>query len=82
MHDDVTDHDGTMLLRSVYRLDSLVQGLNAAFEECGIPRKLGENDVVINKNDGRMKYIPSLAQKAKINRIYGSDFELYETARH
>ena len=86
MWDDITDLNGNVILKEVYRLDNLIEGINRVFEECGIAKRLDDNDKVLNKvlneNKGRGKYSPSKNQKKKIEEIYFNDFEVYEKAWH
>ncbi len=81
MWDDITDLSGNVLLKDVYRLENLLEGLNRAFEVCGIDKKVEVNDKYLNKNKGNKKYIPNVSQKNKIENLYRDDFELYERAR-
>ena len=78
MWDDITDFDGNVLLKAVFRLENLNEGLNKAFEECGIDKRLDPSKKELNKNRGRKRYIPTPAQIKKIEEIYYRDFELYE----
>jgi len=82
MWDDITDSDGKVLLKQVYRLDNLIGGINLAFEECGFPKRLKGIDKKLNKNRGRKEYYPNQDQKRKIEEIYYKDFEIYENAWH
>jgi len=84
MWDDIVDSDGNVLLTKVYRLENLTEGINLAFEECAIPKRLSEKDKGLNKNKGRNKkgFIPNRRQKKKIEEIYFKDFEVYEKAWH
>lgn len=82
MWDDITDYEGNVLLKQVYRLDSLIEGINLTFEQCGIAKRLDGNDKPLNKNIRRKEYIPSKRQKKIIEDIYYKDFEVYENAWH
>lgn len=80
MWDDITDYDGNVLLKQVYRLENLIEGINLAFEQCGISKRLDANDTKLNKNRNRKMYTPNKNQKKKIEEIYRDDFEVYENA--
>lgn len=82
MWDDITDFNGNVLLKKVYRLENLIEGINLAFEECGIAKRLDRNDKELNQNRGigRKDYSPNQQQKKKIEEIYHKDFEIYEKA--
>jgi len=80
MWDDITDYDGKVLLKQVYRLENLVEGINLAFEQCDIAKRLDGNDKQLNRNRNRQEYIPNKLQKKKIEEIYYKDFQIYENA--
>lgn len=80
MWDDITDFENNILLSRVYRLENLIDGINLAFEECGIDKKLSGDGKKLNKNKTRQGYIPTSQQKNKIQDIYYKDFEIYESA--
>ena len=82
MWDDITDSCGNVLLKEVYRLENLTEGINRAFEGCGIAKRLDYTDKILNKNKGRKTYNPNQSQKKKIEEIYCNDFEIYEKAWH
>lgn len=81
MWEDITDDNGKVLLKAVFRLENLVGGINRAFEACGIQKRIGQNEVVLNRNKKRRNYAPTKEQVRKIESIYGRDFEIYENAR-
>jgi hypothetical protein len=82
MWGDITDSNGNVLLSKVYRLENLIEGINLAFEECGISKRIDRNNVVLNRNPDRKDYRPNERQKKKIGQIYEKDFEIYEQAWH
>lgn len=83
MWDDITDLEGNVLLKEVFRLEALIEGINRAFCECGIDKRLEHGDELFRKkNRNRQRYTPSSAQIRKIEQIYPKDFEVYETAWH
>ena len=82
MWDDITDSNGNILLTQVYRLENLIEGINLAFEECGISKKIDGNGKELNKTKGKKGYITNEQQKKKIEEIYSKDFEIYEKAWH
>ncbi|GAB4170265.1 MAG: hypothetical protein Kow00100_10920 [Geothermobacteraceae bacterium] len=80
--DDITDFDGNILLSRIYRLDSLVEGINHVFEMCDIQNRIDKCDVYINKNKSRTIFIPSRSQVKKIEDLFSKDFDIYENAWH
>jgi hypothetical protein len=82
MWEDITDPDGNILLKSVFRLESLAEGINKAFEMCGIDKRLSSSANMLNRNKGRKGLTPTRAQIKKIKEIYRRDFEIYEKAEH
>ena len=82
MWDDITDNDGNVLLEQVFRLESLIEGINRVFEQCGIPKRLDGKDKQLNRNRSRRAFVPSRQQQKKIEEIYARDFEIYESAWH
>ncbi|MAT94502.1 MAG: hypothetical protein CME59_18155 [Halioglobus sp.] len=82
MWEDVTDLDGSLLLKQVFRLEHLVEGINTAFECCGINQRVERPGQPLNINRRRGSYTPNPAQRGKIERIYSRDFDLYENAWH
>ncbi|NRB70951.1 MAG: sulfotransferase family 2 domain-containing protein [Xanthomonadales bacterium] len=80
MWGDITDEDGRVLLDEVYRLDRLIEGLNRAFERCGISKRLASESVELNKNPRRDGFTPNKNQIRKIQQIYSEDFDIYENA--
>ena len=82
MWDDITDLHGNILLKEVFRLENLTEGINKVFKECGINKKLDQSSKELNKNRGRKGYIPTRNQIKKIKEIYDKDFEIYESAGH
>ena len=69
MWDDITDFDGNVLLKAVFRLENLNEGINRAFENCGIEKRLDQSKKVLHKNKRRKKYSPTQAQIKKIEEI-------------
>lgn len=83
MWEDITDLDGNVLLKEVFRLEALIEGINRAFCECGIDQRLEPSDEPFRKKKlNRQRYAPSRSQIQKIEQIYPQDFEVYETAWH
>lgn len=76
---DVTDHDGTVLLTRIYRLESLLPAINQVFEDCGLPKRL-QHSQRCNQTSNKGQYQPSAAQRIKIEALFSQDFELYESA--
>ena len=82
MWEDVTDLDGNILLKRIFRLENLVDGINQVFEECGLEKRIEANNDRFNVNTNKVDYTPTKAQIHKIETIYNHDFEIYEEAGH
>ncbi|MEQ8663421.1 MAG: sulfotransferase family 2 domain-containing protein [Gammaproteobacteria bacterium] len=80
MWDDITDENGRLLLKQVFRLEKLTEGINLVFEQCGIPVTTAHGARDLNRNTDRRAYRPSRQQQAKIEQIYDRDFDVYENA--
>lgn len=80
--DDITDLSGNIIIKQMYRLDNLNEAINAVFEECGIDKRVENKNTQLNKNTRRKLYVPNKHQMAKIEKVYGKDFEVYENAWH
>lgn len=80
MWEDITDLNGNILLKKVFRLENLTDGINQAFEECGIEKRLEKRETKLNRNYNRKLYQPTKDQIIKIENIYHHDFEIYEKA--
>jgi hypothetical protein len=81
MWDDITDHEGNVLLTAVFRLENLIGGINTAFERIGVDRRLTDSGNILNSNPGRKPYTPSKRQRQRIERIYARDYDVYEGAQ-
>lgn len=79
MWDDITDDAGRVLLTSVFRLENLTEGVNQAFEACGIEKRMEGPLRRVNRNANRTAYAPNPAQRRKIQQLYDRDFDLYES---
>ena len=75
---DITDDEGNVLLKQVYRLENLVEGVNQVFEICGIDERREKGDKKINSGKTRQEFCPTKAQIKKIESIYANDFEIFE----
>tara|TARA_B110000046_G_scaffold34410_1_gene37238 strand:+ start:7097 stop:7852 length:756 start_codon:yes stop_codon:yes gene_type:complete len=81
MFNDVTDMEGSLLLKKVYRLEHLYEGIEQVFEMCGLDYDVSKNkNVNKNVNKRRGFYKPNESQRTKIAELYKQDFELYENA--
>lgn len=76
---DVSDRDGNIIVSRIYRLESLVPGLNQIFEACGLPKRL-QHSQRSNATNNKGQYQPSRSQRSKIETLFARDFELYESA--
>lgn len=80
MFEDVTDNNGVILLKRIYRLENLQRGVNEVFKSCGITKRQENIEVRKNKSKNRKSMPLSSLQIIKIRNIYEKDFELYENA--
>lgn len=80
MWDDISDCDSNVLIKKIYRLENLVEGLNNVFEECGIDNRIEKTNHELNRNARRGFYAPTALQKRKIEELYAKDFDIYETS--
>lgn len=80
MWEDITDLEGNILLKKVFRLDNLADGINQAFEECGIEKRVEKKAQILNANKNRLHYQPTRGQIKMIESIFEHDFEIYENA--
>lgn len=77
--DDASDLNNNLLLTKIYRLEDLIKGINEVFENCGIDQKLiQENTFIRNRTTHSKVLSPTKSHKAKIERLFKRDFELYE----
>ncbi|WP_281983411.1 sulfotransferase family 2 domain-containing protein [Thalassorhabdomicrobium marinisediminis] len=82
MFDDVTDNDGTILLRYVFRLEDLTDGINLVLSDCGIARQVAPMKARANVQKKAAHFVPSPEQVRRIEHLYGKDFDLHESACH
>lgn len=80
MFEDVTDNNGEILLKRIYRLENLQRGVNEVFKSCGITKRQENIEIRKNKSKNRKSMPLSSLQIIKIRNIYEKDFELYENA--
>jgi len=80
MHDDITDLEGNVLIKRVFRVESLAESINQVFEECNIDKIIQSEKLEMNKTKNKIQYTPSISQIKKIKKIYSHDFEIYENA--
>lgn len=80
MWEDITDLDGNIMLKKIFRLENLSDGINQVFEECGIDQRIEKKTKPLNANKNRSNYMPTKAQVIKIRSIFENDFEIYEQA--
>jgi len=80
MWEDITDPDGNILLKKIFRLENLANGINEVFEECEIDKRVEQKTRILNANRFRSHYQPTRSQLKKIQSIYKHDFEIYENA--
>jgi len=82
MWGDVTDLDGEVMLKKIYRLEDMTQGINQVFERCAINKKVSSDGGRLNENLKKGLYQPNSEQVKKIMRLYGGDFEIYENSKN
>jgi hypothetical protein len=80
MHGDVSDESGKILLKHVFRLEDLENGIRYVFNSCDLPVK-GEQSARLNQTRNRRAFEPTKAQIRKIEDLYAKDFDLYESAQ-
>ncbi len=80
MWEDITDLNGNILLKKVFRLENLNAGINQVFEECGIEKRVEKKTRLMNANKNRSYYLPTKDQIKKIKSIFDHDFDIYEGA--
>jgi hypothetical protein len=82
MAKDITDEKGNILLKEIFRLEYLTEGINKVFEICGLEKRIEDQKRFINANQNRGDYYPSPEQRKKINQLFGDDFDIYENGTH
>ena len=80
MWDDITDEDGKVILKKIYRLENIEKSINEVFETVGINKKI-KVDNVLNKGKIDIKYVPNEEQTRKIMDLFSKDFEIYELSK-
>lgn len=78
--DDVTDQSGNILLKRIYRLESLDAAVAQVLEEIG-QKPVPVDGALKVINDSRQRaYKPTPRQIRRVEEIYKDDFEIYENA--
>ena len=80
MWDDITDENGKILLKKVYRVDEIENSLNEVYESIGSKKRV-RIDKVYNKGKMDRKYTPKPHQIKKIEALYKEDFDLFESSK-
>lgn len=78
MWPDVTDENGNILLRHIFRLEYMLEGVNTIFEQSGIPKYTNQDIRRVNVGSYSDDFTINELQKRKLTNIYGNDFDLYE----
>lgn len=78
MWPDVTDENGNVLLRHIFRLENMLDGVNMIFEQTDLPKRTDQDVQHVNVGNYSDDFSPSELQKRKLSNIYGNDFDLYE----
>jgi len=79
MASDVTDEEGVCIIRHIYRLENVEQGVREVYARCGLDGGALGNMMKENKSNRASEYTLTAAQKRKIEMLYGRDFDIYET---
>jgi hypothetical protein len=82
MAGDITDESGNMMLKEVFRLEYLTEGINQAFRNCGLEKRIEDQTRFINANQNRGDYYPTKKQIQKIQLLFRDDFDIYENGTH
>lgn len=78
--EDVTDEAGKILLKRIYRLESMEAAIAEVLDEIGqAPVVIDGAQKVINYSKQRI-YMPTSRQIRRVEDIYKDDFEIYENA--
>lgn len=79
MWGDVSDHHDNLLLKKIYRLEDVNEGIKDVMEACQLLFDSSSNTKKLNTtpNNGVIK--PTKTQKRRIELLYSKDFELYES---
>ena len=82
MWEDVTDLEGHVLINRIYRLENLNAGLVRTLEELGlsVPASLNAASKRLRARQAANDYIPRPEQRSRVERLFGPDFGLYESA--
>jgi hypothetical protein len=82
MWEDVTDLEGRILMNRIYRLEDLNAGLVRSLEELGlaVPAKLTAASTRLRARRTASGYRPRPGQRARVERLFGPDYGLYEGA--
>lgn len=81
MWEDVTDREGRVLINRIWRLEHLDAAIASALEEIGLDPGSVPRPREARLNASKAKsgaYRPDAAQRARIERLYARDFDLYE----
>ena len=78
--EDVRDEDGKVLLKRIYRVESLDAALEEVLRDIGVtPAPIAEEQRAMNKSKQK-HFTPSKSQVKKVERLYQDDFDIYENA--
>ena len=77
MWDDVVDESGNLLLDLVFRLEDLGAGVNEVRTRLGHEPLRADQTAHVNKS-AKVDFVPSPAQKRRIEALFGKDFDIYE----
>lgn len=76
---DVTDRKGNLLLSHLFRLEDLDAALRYVMSLCGLPMVTKPLEVLKNRRDVPIAYVPNPAQRTRVQSLYADDLGLFET---
>ena len=79
MWSDITDHEGSLLLDQVWRLEDFAKGINHVRNLCGGSAAAEKDSVNTNTTKRRVAFSPTDAQRARVEALFSRDFDLYES---
>ena len=83
MHSDISDENGNILLKQVYRLEHLDEAMADIYKQSGLKARdfSEQNNIRVNENKDKGSFTPSKSQIKILEKIYAEDFTIYENAQ-
>ncbi|WP_425409939.1 sulfotransferase family 2 domain-containing protein [Hyphococcus sp.] len=78
---DVTDENGAVMLKRIYRLESMNGALKEILGEFGLEALPPEETKRVMNKSKQKRFTPSREQIRKVEALYKDDFDIYENAR-